>query len=154
MEVILTQEVSSLGKPGDLVKVNRGYANNYLIPQGLAVLATPGNLKQWEAKKANLAKKEAAAKKQIQEVAAQLDGKTVTIKAKAGKEGRLFGSVTALDVAEAVKEQLQLEVDKRKIEMPDPIKEAGSYDIPVRLHPEIKVTLKLEVQALSSGSSS
>lgn len=149
MEVILTQEVAKLGKPGDCVKVNRGYANNYLIPKGLAVLATPANLKQWEERKANLAKKEALIKAQMEEVAAQLNGKTVLIKAKAGKESRLFGSVTALDVVKAIKEQLKLDIDKRKLELPEPIKEAGHYSLNLKLHPEVKAVVKLEVQAQS-----
>lgn len=150
MEVILTQEVTKLGKPGDRVKVNRGYANNYLIPRGLAVLATPANLKQWEEKKANLAKKEALVKAQKEEIAAQINGKTVLIKAKAGKEDRLFGSITAQDVTKAIKEQLKLDIDKRKLELSEPIKEAGHYNLNVKLHPEVKAVIKLEVQAESS----
>lgn len=151
MEVILTKEVANLGKPGDLVKVHRGYANNYLIPKGLAVLATPSNLKRWKEQKAALAKKEALAKAELEQTAAQLEGKTVIVKAKAGKGGRLFGSVTAQDVATAIKEQLQLEVDRRKIELPEPLKEAGSYDLQVKLHPEVKAALKLKVEALSQA---
>jgi large subunit ribosomal protein L9 len=149
MEVILTKEVANLGKPGDLVKVNRGYANNYLIPKGLAVLATPGSLKQWEERKANLAKKEALIKAQMEETASQISGKTVLIKAKAGQAGRLFGSVTALDVVKAIKEQLKLDIDKRKLELPEPIKEPGHYDLNLKLHPEVKAVDKLEVQAVS-----
>lgn len=147
MEIILTQAVPSLGKEGDVVRVARGYANNYLVPQGLAVPATPGSLKQLEQKRAVIARREAQARAEAQAFADKLNGKTVEIKAKAGAEGRLFGSVTARDIADAIKSQLRVEVDRRKIDLAEHIKEAGAREVSISVYPEVQATVTVNVVA-------
>lgn len=134
MKVILTQDVQGSGKKGDIVKVSDGYAKNFLLKRGLCVEANEANLKQINAKKAAEAKKleqekaEAAAKKK------ELDGKTVKVHAKAGENGKLFGSVTAQEIAEAVKKQLGYEADRRKITMEDEIKKYGTFEAELKLY--------------------
>lgn len=134
MKVILTQDVQGSGKKGDIVKVSDGYAKNFLLKRGLCVEANDANLKQINAKKAAEAKKieqekaEAAAKKK------ELDGKTVKVHAKAGENGKLFGSVTAQEIAEAVKKQLGYEADKRKITLEDEIKKYGTFEAEIKLY--------------------
>lgn len=150
-QVILTAEVEALGAQGDAVSVADGYARNYLIPQGLAIPATAGNLKRIE----GLRKKRAA------ELAAQLDGaktlagkleaQTVTVPAAVGPDGKLFGSVTAADVAEALK-KAGFEVDRRKIAMSHPLREKGVHELEVKLHPEISTKIKVEVVAAAEAA--
>jgi large subunit ribosomal protein L9 len=150
MEVILRQEVPALGREGEIVKVANGYANNYLFPKGLAVIATKGNLKQLEQKRGSLAKKEEAARAEARELAGKLESQTVTIEAKAGAEDRLYGSVTAKDIAAAVEEKLGLKIDRRRLQLAEPIKQAGEVAIPVKLHPDVEASLKVEVVAQSA----
>jgi len=145
MEVILRQEVPSLGREGDIVKVASGYANNYLIPKGLAALATPGNLKQLEQKRAAIARREAVLMGESEEVKAKLDGKSITITAKAGAEGRLYGSVTTKDIAKAIEEQLGLAVDRKRLEPPEPIKQAGDATVTLRLYPEVAASIEVKI---------
>lgn len=152
MEVILQKEVPMLGKEGDIVKVAAGYANNYLLPRGLAVRATSGNLKQLEAKRALMAKKEATARAEAEGLAKQVEGKKVRIEVRAGEGGKLYGSVTSKDVAEAVSSQLKIAVDKRQLEMAEHIKEAGAHEIKVRFYPEVEVSLTAEVIAVEQQS--
>lgn len=147
MEVILQQEVPSLGKEGDQVKVASGYANNYLLPRGLAVLATPGNLKQFELKRASLAKKEEAAKVEAEKLAKKIDGKQVKLEAKAGEEGKLYGSVTSKDIVESVASQLKIDLDKKQVDLPVHIKEVGSYQVKVKFHSEVEATLAVDIVA-------
>lgn len=145
MKVILLKEVKGMGKEGDLVNSKDGYARNYLIPRNMAIEATTENLKKWEEAK----KQEAAKKKQELEEAKTLKEKleklTVEVKAKGGSGGRLFGSITSQDIAAALKEQHGVEIDKRKIEMKDNIKNAGAAEVDLKLYPEVSAKLKVNV---------
>ena len=145
MKLVLTQEVSGLGAAGDVVEVRDGYGRNYLVPRGLAVVATRGVEKQAADIKRARATREVRDLGQAQEIAAALGSVAVTLKARAGKGGRLFGSVTPADVAEAVKESGGPTLDKRRIEVPGHIKNAGKHTVSVRLHPEVTVNVAIEV---------
>ena len=145
MKVILLQELKGKGGEGDVVEVSRGFANNYLLPQRIAILATKGNLKQLEERKHNIAKREEVRIANAEQLKAVLDAATVVVDARVGDEGQLFGSVTAQQVADAAKDQLDVELDRRRIEMGSPIKSAGEHTVTVSLYREIKAELKLMV---------
>lgn len=145
MQVILTQDVKSLGKAGTLVNVNDSYARNYIIPRKLGVEASKANLNNLKLKNANDAKIEAAKLANARDVKSAVDGKTVTIKIKSGKDGKLFGSATTGDVAEAIKAQLGIDVDKKKIAM-DPLKELGVHPVTLKLHKEVQAEVKINVE--------
>ena len=145
MQVILQAEVPALGREGDVVKVAGGYANNYLIPKGLAIIATPGNLKQLELRRALIAKREAVIRGEAAEQAAKLEGKSVTISAKAGAEGRLYGSVTTKDIAAAIEADLGVAIDKRRIEPAEPIKQAGDVTIKIKLFSDVEASLEIKI---------
>jgi large subunit ribosomal protein L9 len=147
MKVILQTKLESLGNEGDLVEVKSGYARNFLIPKGLAVPATPGNLKMWEQKKAAIARKLAKEREKAEAIAKEISGRVIEIRAKVGEKERLYGSVTAGDIAVAVKKNLNLKIDKRKIVLVEPIKQLGSHEITVKLHPEVEAIFKVEVVA-------
>lgn len=147
MKLILTHEVTGLGAPGDVVEVKDGYGRNYLLPRGLAVVWSKGGEKQVTAiRKARRARAIATLDeaKQIQQA---LESKPVTIKAKAGATGRLFGAVTPGDIAAAVVEVGGPQVDKRKVELTTPIKAVGDYAAKVRLHEDVQATVKIKVVA-------
>ena len=145
MKVILLEELKGKGGEGDVVEVTRGFANNYLLPNRIAILATKGNLKQLEERKHNIAKREEVRIAKAEELKAVLDATAVVVDARVGDEGQLFGSVTAQQVAEAVQAQLGVELDRRRIEMGSPIKTAGEHTVTVALYREIKATLTLLV---------
>ena len=148
MEVILKQDVQNLGYADDLVKVKDGYARNYLIPNLLAIPATPANKKMLAETIKQRAFKAEKLRKEAEFLAGKIENLTVTIKAKASEKGVLFGSVTNSDVAEALMAQHEIEVDRRKIALSDDhIKELGNYTAQVNLHKEFKVTLNVEVVA-------
>lgn len=147
MKVILKEDVVSLGKEGDITEVARGYARNYLFPKGLAVEASPPNLKQLEHKRKALEKKAAEKKALAEEEAKKLEGKTVAIIAKAGVGGKLYGSVTSKDIAEALNEQLKVEVDRKLIVQAESIKSLGNIAVSIKLHPEVDVSINVEVRA-------
>jgi len=151
VKVILKQDVKGLGREGDTVKVADGYARNFLIPRGLAIEASSRNLRILQAEKAAMERKAdkelALARKLAQEFASG----GITIRRKSGEGGRLFGSVTARDIADAIKEVLGVEVDRRKIELSEPIKAVGSYTVPVRLHPQVPARVMIDVQPQSEG---
>lgn len=138
MKVILLKELHGKGGEGDVIDVNRGYANNFLLTQGYAVKATPGNLKQLEERKKNIAKREETRIADANALAAKLNDATVRVVAQVGEEGVLFGSVTAPAVADAIAEQLEVEIDKRRVELGKPIKMVGTYEVPVSLYRDIK----------------
>lgn len=144
MEVILREDVQSLGKAGQLVRVKPGYARNFLLPRGLAFEATEGNKRRIEAESKARVAKASAEKAANEQLAAQLASAPVTLRGKAGEEGKLFGSITAQDIAAALAGQ-GFTVDKRKIELEHPIKTVGSHTVSVRLqsdvHAEVKVTI-------------
>ncbi|MBO4235113.1 MAG: 50S ribosomal protein L9 [Firmicutes bacterium] len=145
MLVLLKQDVKGTGKAGDIVKVSDGYARNMLLPKGLAVEATEGNIRAAEKQKERIAQKAADDKAAAQELVETLKEKSVTIKAKAGDGGRLFGAITSKDISDAAKEQLGLEIDKKKIELDAPIKSLGTYTATLKLYQEIKGELKVFV---------
>ncbi len=137
MKVILKQDVKGTGKKGQLVEVSDGYARNFLLKKDLATAATPQALNEMKNREASQQYHEAMERKAAQELAEKINGKTLKITAKAGTNGRLFGSVTAKEIGEALKQQLSAEVDKRKIEMDGDIKAFGGYEIVVKLYPGI-----------------
>ena len=137
MKVILLQDVKSQGKKGDIINVSDGYARNFLLTKGLGVEATQKNLNDVKLKKANeerIAAEELANAKKVSE---ELKSVEVTVRIKAGADGKTFGSVSSKEIAEAVKEKSGLELDKKKIVLKDPIKALGNYKIQVKLHPEV-----------------
>ncbi|MDK2926826.1 MAG: large subunit ribosomal protein [Bacillota bacterium] len=147
MKVILEQDVPRLGKKGEVVDVNDGYARNFLLPRRLARAATAGGLKEVEARKEQAARKEARARAEAQDLARRLHGCTVTIRARAGEGGRLFGSVTNQDVAAAVAEEFRVNLDKRRVELKEPIKALGSYSATLHLYTEVTAEITVKVEA-------
>ena len=146
MKLILKQDVEKLGKAGDIVKVAPGYGRNYLVPRKFAVEATPGNIKNIEIEKLALAKRDQREKDSASLLAKELEKLTVTVKRRTGEEGALYGSVTGQDIAEFLAAR-QIEIDKRKIQLDDPIKAIGEYQVPIRLHREVTVFIKIVVDA-------
>ncbi len=146
MKVILKQDVNKLGASGDLVEISDGYARNFLFPRDLAVEATPERMKEWRDKEAARKKKEIRLEKEARELQKKLSGRAVKVKASIGEKGRLFGSVTAANVAESIAAQLGVEVEKKNLRMPDAVKQTGSYPYTVRLHPGIEAEMTLIVE--------
>jgi large subunit ribosomal protein L9 len=146
MKLILRQDVEKLGKTGDLVNVASGYARNFLIPRRIAVEATPGNLKIVEQEKLANARRDQREKEAASLLARELVKQVVTVTRKAGEGGTLYGSVTALDIAEYLLTH-KIEIDKRKIQMDEPIKSVGEYHVTVRLHREVLVPVRVVVEA-------
>ena len=147
MKIVLRSDVDNLGKKGDLVDVADGYARNYLVPRGLALRATKGIEKQADAMRRNRDARDRREREAAQALAAQFEGKTVEVKARAGAEGKLFGSVTASDIAAAIQAQTGAQLDRRKIGLVDSLKELGPVDVEVRLHPDVVATVHVEVVA-------
>jgi large subunit ribosomal protein L9 len=147
VKIVLRSDIESLGKKGDLLDVSDGYARNFLVPRGLAIRATKGAVKQAAAMRRNREVREAREREAAQALADQLTGRRIEIKARAGEGGKLFGSVTAADVVEAVLAQTGVELDRRKAHLAEPLKALGPHDVPVRLHPEVEVVVSLEVVA-------
>ena len=147
MRVVLRDDVENLGHKGDMVDVADGYARNFLVPKGLAIKATAGAQKQADAMRRNRAAQERRNREEAESVAQRLAAGTVEVKARAGEGGRLFGSITAADIAEAVQAQLNVEIDRRRLELDEPLKEIGAVDVPVRLHPEVNATIRVAVVA-------
>jgi large subunit ribosomal protein L9 len=145
MEVILRQAVENLGKPGDIVKVSPGYARNYLIPRGVAYEATPGNRKRIAQEKARLEAAESERRTKAESLASRLEQVSLTFSARVGEEEKLFGSVTASDIAQQLHAQGFTEVEKRQIELHEPIKSLGVYKVPVRLHADVKPEIRVWV---------
>ena len=148
MKVILTNDVKPLGTRGAVVDVKDGYANNYLLPQRLAVIATPGAVKQHEQQQHAKKRKQAEEVANAQDVADKLEGMTLRVNAKAGGNGRLFGTVTNASVAEAIHEQLGVTIDRHKIEMKDGIKALGTYPVEIRLGSNVIAKSSIQVVAL------
>jgi large subunit ribosomal protein L9 len=146
MEVILREDIEKLGARGEVVKVAAGYARNFLLPKRLAVAATASNKKIVDQERDAHLRRDAKLAGEARDLGSMLAGVTVTIKQKAGEEGQLFGSVTSKDIAEALERQ-NYNVDRRKIQLDDPIKQLGEYNIPVRLHKDVTAELKVHVVA-------
>ncbi|WP_291651559.1 50S ribosomal protein L9 [Clostridium sp.] len=142
MKVILLQDVKKVGKKGDVVDISDGYARNFLFPRKLAKEANNNNMHILNTKKENERKKKLAEIEAAQKLASELKGKEIKIEAKSGNGGRLFGAITSKDVAELINKQFKLSVDKKKIVM-DTIKVAGSYDIEIKLYPEVSTKMKV-----------
>jgi len=147
MKVILLQELKGRGGEGDIIEVAQGFAVNYLLPRKIAIQATTGNVKQLEHRMHNIKKREEQRVSDAGSLASALDGKTVTIRAKVGEEGRLFGSVTAPMIEDAIREQLGVEVDRRKIETHGHIKETGPHAIAVAVYRDVKAQVTVDVVA-------
>ena len=146
MKVIVIEDVKSLGKKGELVNVNDGYARNYILAKKLGVEATPKNLNDLKLKKAN---EEKRAKEIYEEAAAfaeRLSKMEVNVSIKAGEGGKIFGSVSSKEIAQAAQEQLGVELDKKKMQLPSPIKSVGTQMVPIRLHPKVTAQLKVNVR--------
>jgi large subunit ribosomal protein L9 len=146
MEVLLLKDVEQLGQAGETKRVADGYARNFLIPRGLAVMATTGAIKQAELHLESEARREAKELDEAQALAQTLDGRIVTFQARAGESDRLYGSITNANIAEALSEQVDQEVDRRKIDMDEPLKALGTHAVTVRLAPgaEAKITVIIE----------
>ncbi|CAH2030952.1 50S ribosomal protein L9 [Trichlorobacter ammonificans] len=146
MKVILKENIDTLGQIGDIVKVAPGYARNYLLPKGLAIEATDKNAKALDHAKRQLAYKKNKALESAKNLAEKLAAVTVALSHKAGDEGKLFGSVTTMEIAEFLKAQ-GFDIDRKKIVLPEPIKQVGDYTLTVKIHPEVSAALKVAVAA-------
>ena len=145
MKVILLKELKGRGGEGDVIDVAQGFAVNYLIPQGIAIQATKGELKQLEQRRHNIEKRELARTTDANKLKEALDGKTLRIVAKVGEEGQLFGSVTTTMLSEAISEQIGATIDRKKIDVGRPIKTAGDHQVTVSIYRDIKATLNVTV---------
>ncbi len=148
MKVVLLKDVRNMGKRDEIINVSDGYARNFLFPQKLAVEATPGALKEIERKRAAQEAREAERLAAAREKAAALKGKEIVLKVKCGEKGRLYGSVTSAEVAEALAQQHGVEVDKRKIDIGDSIREVGTREISVWLYTGVTTPMKLNVEPI------
>lgn len=146
MIVILKKDIKGTGKAGDVIKVSPGYARNMLIPRGLAVEATEGNVRNLEKQKQIQRENEAEEKAKAEKIADKLSKGSVVIKTKAGEGGRLFGSITNKDISEAIEEQFGIKIDRRKIVLDSPIKELGQVSVEAKLYPEVTGKFKVEVK--------
>ena len=144
MEVILRQAVENLGKPGDVVKVSNGYARNFLLPRGIAFEATPGNLKRIAQEKERLEAAENERRSAAQALAEKLEQVSLTFSARVGEEGKLFGSVTGADIAHQLEAQ-GFHIEKRQIDLHEPLRTLGVFRVPVRLHADVKPEVKVWV---------
>ena len=144
MQIILKERLEKLGQPGDVVTVKPGYARNYLIPKGLAFEATEANLRRIERERAQLMKRAEEELTAARKQASAVEGISVTFTARAGEEGKLFGSITAADIAEKLAEQ-GVAVDRRQVQLEEPLKALGVYTVPVRLHADVRPEIKVWV---------
>jgi len=147
MKVLMKQDVPKIGKKGELLEVKEGYARNFLLPNGLAVEASGGALKQHQQEKAAQDRRKADEKQQAVDLAKKIEGLVIALKHKAGEEGRLFGSITSAEIAEALK-QKGFDVDKKKIHLEDPIRLVGDYTVKIKLHPEVSAELPVKVEKI------
>lgn len=145
MEIVLLEDVKSLGKKGQIVKVNEGYARNFILPKKLGVEATPKNLNDLKLQKANAEKKAAQQLAEAKELAEKLEKASVTLAIKAGDNGKAFGSVSGKEIGKAIQEQLGLEIDKKKLVLPEPLKTFGTHEVPVKLHRDVTAKLAVKV---------
>jgi large subunit ribosomal protein L9 len=145
MKVVLRDDVDTLGQKGDVVDVADGYARNFLVPRGLAIRAQSGVVRQAEAMRRNRSAREQRDREAAQTLADRLVGKTLSVPARAGEGGKLFGSITAADIVAAVQQQLGVELDRRRLGLDEPLKELGTVELPVRLHTDVVATLTVDV---------
>lgn len=147
MRVVLRDDVSGVGKKGDVVEVADGYGRNFLLPKGRAFKATPGVQAQADSMRRSRDLKDARDREAAETVARKLVPAVIRISARAGAEGKLFGSVTAQDIIEAVETQTSVPLDRRKLHLTDPIRSTGTHEVPVKLHPEVEFRITIEVSA-------
>ena len=147
MKIVLREDVDNLGHKGDLVDVADGYARNFLVPRGLAMKATRGGVAQAEAMRRNRAAREERDRGEAQELADRLTSAKVVVTARAGEGGKLFGSITSADIADAIAKQSGAEIDRRSIQLAEPLKELGDAEVGVKLHAEVTATIHVEVVA-------
>lgn len=145
MKIILLQDEKKLGKKGDIIEASEGYARNYILPKKIGVEATPKNLNDLKLKKANEDKIAQENLEKAKELSALIETKSVVVKMKAGENGKAFGAVSGKEIAAALMEQHDIEVDKKKIQLADNIKNFGSYEVPVKLHPQVAGTIHVKV---------
>jgi large subunit ribosomal protein L9 len=145
VKIVLRADVDNLGKKGDVLDVADGYARNYLVPKGVAIVASKGAIAQAAAMRRSRDIKDARDRESAEGVARQLVSTLIRIPAKAGGEGRLFGSVTAVDVADAVRAQAGVELDRRRLQLHEPIKSLGTHEVPVKLHTDVEFRITVEV---------
>lgn len=146
MKIILLEDVKTLGKKGDIIEANDGYARNYILPKKLGIEATSKNLNDLKLKKANDEKVAAEHLKEAQDFAKVMEQQCVTVRMKAGEGGKAFGSVSTKEIVAAYKEQYQKELDKKKMVLPEAIKNFGTYEIKVKLHPKVSGVLRVKVE--------
>lgn len=151
MKVILLQDIKALGRKGDVKEVADGYARNFLLPKGFATEATEANMRRLSQQKHAILNQELQEEEEARSLAAQLNGLKVIIKAKTGESGRLFGSVTTKDIAEAVQRIAHIELDRKRIDLPEGLKQLGQYEIPIRLYKGISATITVDVQEDENG---
>ena len=145
MEIVLLEDVKALGKKGQIVKVNDGYARNFILPKKLGVEATSKNLNDLKLQKANAEKVAAEQLAAAKELAEKIEKLTVTLKMKAGEGGKAFGSVSSKEIGKAIEDQIGLEIDKKKLVLPEPIKTFGTHEVPVKLHKDVVAKLAVKV---------
>jgi large subunit ribosomal protein L9 len=145
VRVVLRDDVENVGRKGDLIEVTDGFARNYLVPRGLAMKATKGVVQQADAMRRNREAREAREREAAETLSAQLTGRRIEVRARAGEGGRLFGSVTAADIVEAVRAQTGVEIDRRDTRLSEPLKELGPAEVSVKLHADVEVTLAVDV---------
>ena len=148
MEVILVEDVKSLGKKGDLVKVSDGYARNFILKKKLGLEATPKNLNDLKLQKAAEAKRQQEILDQAKLLGSEIASKSIKLQIKAGEGGRAFGSVSTKEIGAAMKDQLGLEIDKKKLVLNDAIKAVGTYQVPIKLHPNVTALIKVIVEGI------
>ncbi|NMB38456.1 MAG: 50S ribosomal protein L9 [Firmicutes bacterium] len=145
MKVILQKDLKNLGKEGDIVDVAEGYGRNYLLPRGLAVEATEGNIRQVKTEKQAQKQKKAREIEEAQVIAERINGQKLQISTTVGEGGKLFGSITNQEIAQRLKKQYKVEIDKRKIDLAEPIKSLGKYPITIRIHPKVRAEIIVDV---------
>ncbi|HDG98243.1 MAG: 50S ribosomal protein L9 [Deltaproteobacteria bacterium] len=146
MRIILTQDIHDLGLEGDILDVANGYARNYLLPKGFALEATPQNLRFLETRRKKIEAKRLRAKEEAEQLKEKIEALELCFTHKAGEEGKLYGSVTAIDIAEELEKQ-GIVVDRRKVVLERPIKEVGDFEVKVKIYPEVTATLRIKVEA-------
>lgn len=145
MQVILRQDVAKIGERGDIVDLSRGYVRNFLVPRGLAEVATPGKLEEARKQMEEAAERDRRMAERAEEIAATLNKSVITIEARTGEGERLFGSVTTANIAGAIERARDIRIDRRRIQLQDPIKSLGTHQVPIQVHGEIEATVKVIV---------
>ncbi len=146
MKVILKQDVKKLGQKGEVKEVSDGYARNFLLPRGLAIEATDGKVKQLQERQERREKKREKEEQKALKTKAKIDGKTIEVKARAGEDGRIFGTVTSMEIADILQEDFRVSIDKKRIEIQEPIRTLGEYSVRIKVFPSIQATLKVLVK--------